>query len=295
MMKLALITYLDKGKYASPTTENEDDILLRFLKNKGLNIEKVIWNDQDVNWLDFQYAILKSPWDYFDLIDDFNTWLDKIEGLGVKLLNPFNVVRWNSNKHYLKDIADAGLNVTPSAFLQKGKPVDLKFYFAHFNTQKLIVKPTVSGGAKNTLKITLENLAETTQQLHDLLKEEDFIVQPFLKEIEENGEWSYLFFGGNFSHALLKTAKPGDFRVQHTFGGTITPKMVTPDETQAAEQYVKQFAQTCLYARVDGVYLNGVFHLMELELIEPFLFLETDQSSYERYYDALCNLIGKVD
>ncbi|MCJ0742404.1 ATP-grasp domain-containing protein [Pedobacter montanisoli] len=292
MMKLALITYLDKGKYASPTAENEDDILLRFLKGKGLNIEKIIWNDQNVNWSDFEYAILKSPWDYFDLINDFNAWLNQIEASGVKLLNPFNVVRWNSNKHYLKDIADAGLNVTPSAFLLKGEPVDLKAYFTHFNTQQLIVKPTVSGGAKNTLKITPENLAEAEQQLHIFLKDEDFIVQPFLKEIEETGEWSYLFFGGKFSHALLKTAKPGDFRVQHTFGGTIIPKTVTLDETKAAEQYIKQFAQSCLYARVDGVYLNGVFHLMELELIEPFLFLETDQNSYERYYQALRNLIG---
>ncbi|RZJ82252.1 MAG: hypothetical protein EOO47_01335, partial [Flavobacterium sp.] len=112
-MNIALVTYLDKGKYDSTTVESEDDKLLNFLKNKGLHIEKVIWDDPAVNWEHFQLAVLKSPWDYFDRINEFHKWLDHLETKEVKLLNPIDVIRWNTNKHYLKEIEATGLAVTP--------------------------------------------------------------------------------------------------------------------------------------------------------------------------------------
>ncbi|MET0570813.1 MAG: hypothetical protein ABWZ79_05270 [Pedobacter agri] len=195
-MNIALVTYLDKGKYDSTTVESEDDKLLNFLKNKGLHIEKVIWDDPDVNWEHFQLAVLKSPWDYFDRINEFHKWLDHLETKEVKLLNPIDVVRWNTNKHYLKEIEATGLAVTPSVFISKNDQFLLNDFFEQFNSKKLIVKPCVSGGAKNTFKVTDENVEEINNQLQVLVKEEDFIVQPFLSEIIENGEWSFIFFNG---------------------------------------------------------------------------------------------------
>ena len=290
-MNIALITYLDKGAYDTTTVESEDDKLLLFLKDKGLNIEKIIWNDAHINWEDYSLAILKSPWDYFDLIEDFYKWLDLLEAKKVKLLNPIDVVRWNSNKKYLQEIEAAGLKIIPSAFINKQENVILKHFFEKFNTNKLIVKPCISGGAKNTFKVTLENVEEVNQKLNQLIQNEDLIIQPFLPEILESGEWSFIFFNSIYSHSLIKQAKPGDFRVQPAHGGTVHPQQPDEELITTAQQYVTFFAKNCLYARVDGTVVNGEFLLMELELIEPFLFLNTDPQNYEKYYKALMELI----
>ncbi|MBO9674088.1 MAG: hypothetical protein J7577_11630 [Sphingobacteriaceae bacterium] len=290
-MNIALITYLDKGAYDTTTAESEDDKLLYFLKEKGLKIEKVIWNDPSITWEDYSLAILKSPWDYFDLIEDFYKWLDHLEQKKVKLINPIEVVRWNSNKQYLQEIETAGLKITPSFFIQNKECVNLNHFFGKFNTGKLIVKPCVSGGAKNTFKVTIDNVEEVNQKLNQLIQEEDFIVQPFLPEILENGEWSFIFFNGIYSHSLIKKAKPGDFRVQPAHGGSVYPQKPDNEQIATAQQYVDLFAKNCLYARVDGTFVNGDFLLMELELIEPFLFLNTEPQNYERYYKALKELM----
>ncbi|WP_025145626.1 RimK family alpha-L-glutamate ligase [Pedobacter jeongneungensis] len=290
-MNIALITYLDKGAYDTTTVESEDDKLLDFLAGKGLNIEKVIWNDQNVNWEDYSHAILKSPWDYFDLIEDFYAWLNLLEAKKVKLLNPIDVVKWNSNKLYLREIEATSLKITPSFFIQNQEKINLKDFFKKFNTHKLIVKPCISGGAKNTFKVTADNVEEVNQKLDQLIQNEDFIVQPFLPEILESGEWSFIFFNGVYSHSLIKQAKPGDFRVQPAHGGTVHPQQPGKELIATAQQYVTLFAKNCLYARVDGTFVNGEFLLMELELIEPFLFLNTEPQNYEKYYKALMELI----
>jgi glutathione synthase/RimK-type ligase-like ATP-grasp enzyme len=292
-MNIALVTYLDKGAYDTTTVESEDDKLLDFLKEKGLKIEKVIWNDPNINWGKYALAILKSPWDYFDLIDDFYKWLDHLAAKKVKLLNPIDVVRWNSNKKYLQEIEAAGLKITPSVFISNQENINLNHFFEKFNTDKLIVKPCVSGGAKNTFKVTTDNVDEINHKLQQLVQEEDFIVQPFLPEILESGEWSFVFFNGKYSHSLIKQAKAGDFRVQPAHGGSVHPQKPSEDLIAKAQQYVSLFAKNCLYARVDGTFVKKEFLLMELELIEPFLFLNTDPENYHRYYEALKDLILK--
>lgn len=293
-MNIALITYQDKGLYASPTVENEDDKLLNFLINKGLKIEKVIWNDPQIKWENYDLAILKSPWDYFDLIEEFYAWLEQLRQKNIKLLNPIEIVKWNADKHYLQDIAKAGLKVTQSIFLKMGSQVNLSDYFQFLNAEKFILKPAVSGGSKNTFKVTAANVQEIESKLQNLLKKEDFIIQPFLTEIEEVGEWSFLFFGGKYSHALLKKAKPGDFRVQHSHGGTIHPQNPSQHLIESAQQYVDQFAKGCLYARVDGAIVDNDFLLMELELIEPFLFLDTNEHALANYHQGLVT-VGNIN
>lgn len=290
-MKIALVTYQDKGAYNTINVNNEDNQIINYLTEKGLNISKEIWNDERVEWKNYDLAILKSPWDYFDLIEDFYAWLNKIESLNLKLLNPLATVRWNTHKHYLQDIEKAGLKVTPSIFLTKGDEINLHQYFDSYKTDQFIVKPAVSGGSKNTFKVIVANADEINEKLKALVEIEDFIVQPFLKEIEQDGELSFLFFNGKFSHALIKKAVKGDFRVQATFGGTVHPQQPSDELIATAQKYIDQFAKGCLYARVDGVIVNNEFVLMELELIEPFLFLDTNQKAIENYHEALIGLL----
>jgi len=285
-MRIALVTYHAEGIYARQLVE--DDQLIDFLASKDLNLQKVVWNDPDVLWHKFDLLLIKSPWDYFDHIDAFYQWLDQIDKLGIQALNPVEVLRWNADKRYLNTIAAAGLKIVPSLFPEQGTKLQLKAYFDSFNCQELVVKPVVSGGSKHTFRINPENMSAMQITLDALSATEAFIVQPFLPEIEKEGEWSFIFFGGRFSHALIKRAKAGDFRVQESHGGSVhVQAQVTAEAIEVAATYVRTFAKDCLYARVDGVFIDGEFHLIELELIEPFLFLNTMPDSYENYYLAL--------
>ncbi|MBD3750530.1 MAG: hypothetical protein IE931_13655 [Sphingobacteriales bacterium] len=291
-MTIAYITYENVGKYVSNTSsDDEDTVLLNFLIQKGYPIKEEIWTDETVVWENYTHAIIKSPWDYFDKYPTFLHWLKKLEDLGIQMLNPIEIIRWNSDKHYLKEIAEAGLKVTPTAFCEKDSQPKLSEYFQIFNQDELVIKPVVSGGSKNTLRFNRENAAQIENQIHQLLKDEAFMVQPFLKEIAENGEWSFLFFNGKYSHSILKKAKAGDFRVQHYLGGTIHPQQPSEEEIAQAQAYVDTFAKGCLYARVDGAFMKDEFVLMELELIEPFLFLFTHDDALQNYEHALNTLL----
>lgn len=290
--KLALITYQDQGKYNS-SVENEDTFLLRHLQEKGLDITFEIWNDPQVNWEKYDLLVLKSPWDYFDYIKDFYEWLDLLEQKNIPLLNPLTTVRWNADKHYLRDIARAGFTIPPSLWIEQGQAFKIEHLFRQFGSEKIIIKPCISGGAKNTFAITRENAEDHAIKLNALFAQEAFLAQPFLPEIQSQGEWSFVFFKGQYSHSLLKTPQAGDFRVQHYLGGTISPADPPAHLLLEATGIVQQFAADCLYARVDGLEVNGSFMLMELELIEPFLFLFTCEGGLDTYYRALRELLEK--
>ncbi|MDQ3291356.1 MAG: hypothetical protein M3Q05_08715 [Bacteroidota bacterium] len=290
-LKIALITYNDQGKYTSSSIEDEDTVLFNFLNNKGLNLTFEVWNDPEVNWEQYDLLILKSPWDYFDYILDFRDWLDKIEQKNIRMLNPLKTVRWNTDKHYLQDIADAGFTITPSEWIEPGEAFKMGKLFRQFGTDKIIIKPCVSGGAKNTFAITRETAEEQAIKLNALFAQEAFLAQPFLSEVQTQGEWSFVYFNGSFSHCLLKTPQEGDFRVQHYLGGSIFPTEPPAHLLWEANRIVQKFAANCLYARVDALEVNGSFMLMELELIEPFLFLFTCENSLDNYYRALQQLI----
>lgn len=286
IQQIALITCQSLGSYTA-NADSEDERLYQFLTAKGLPVTWQVWDDETIDWTAFDAIIIKSPWDYFDKIDAFYSWLQKLESLNCKVLNSVKTLRWNADKIYFKDLEAQGIQVVPTVWLEHVSTFDAANAFKELNAEKIIVKPRVSGGAKNTFALTIDEATAKTPEINQLLQQEPFLAQPFLEEIKTDGEWSFIFFGGNYSHTVLKTAKPGDFRVQHFFGGTIHTPTPPPALLAKAEEVVAKFASDCLYARVDGVALNNELVLMELELIEPFLFLSTSEGSLERYYNAL--------
>ncbi len=275
-----------------PGIEDEDDQLARALRERGHTVAAPVWTDPAVDWLSYDAVVLKSPWDYFDRIQEFYAWLDQLKALNVRLLNPLETVRWNADKRYLREIAAAGFPIVPTRWLPQGSPFEATDLFAEFQTEKLVVKPAVSGGAKNTFALTLAEAEAQKTALAPLLAEEDFLAQPFLPEIQTQGEWSLLYFGGEFSHCVLKTPRSGDFRVQLYFGADTANRPAPPALQATADRLVAQFAPGCLYARVDAVEVGGEFLLMELELIEPMLFLAYDEGAAGRYEAALRRLMG---
>lgn len=289
-MKIALVCYHVLEKYQHETVKDEDGPLLAFLQNHGLDIDRVVWNDEAVNWSEYDVVVLKAPWDYHDQLPKFLDWLDSVEKGGAKVINPVSVVKWNSDKEYLLEIAEK-LPVINSVVTRPGDKLDFEALKLYFKTEKLVIKPTISAGAKHTYLIDDTNIDQMTSTLEQLIDIQPMLVQEFASEVQSEGEWSFLFFNGKYSHHLLKKPGKSDFRVQHYFGGTIHQPELDPDLIRQTSKYIEEFASDCMYARVDGIVRDGVFHLMELELIEPLLFLayakDGQVAAQSRYLAAL--------
>ena len=288
-MNIALVSY--QNKKSTQSHLEEDFQLSKFLESKGLRVKIAVWNDVQVDWKQFDVVILKSPWDYHDNFDLFMLWLSGLDTAGIKVLNPYKTVLWNSDKHYLKQIADDGLPVIESVFLEKGTVPDLAELLDTSRGKKMIVKPCVSASAKNTMVVTLDNVSSVQDTINGLISSESFLVQPFMEEILQ-GELSFMFFNGNFSHSTLKVPKKGDFRVQSEYGGTVQNITTANAHLETAGQYVEKYGQGTLYARVDGIISKGIFVLMELELIEPYLFLNCHEPGFDNYYQGLRQLMN---
>jgi len=283
---IAIVSYFSTGAYDTNTID-EDKLLSLILEELGISHEVVAWSDAEADWSKFTTLLIKSTWDYFDFYPEFLNWIQKIKTTGIPVLNDLDTILWNSSKSYLLQIEEKGFPVISGLILRKGKEIDLDQIRQKIKTDTWVVKPLVSGGAKNTLKIKASDWESHADQVRDLVNEEDFLVQPFIREVQTVGEYSLIFFNQKFSHAVLKTPSNADFRVQHYFGGTIQPIDPSPEMLQSCQVLVDEFAPRSLYARVDGVEIDGVFHLMELELIEPYLFLGLADQAIPNYQAAL--------
>ncbi len=283
---IAIVSYFSTGTYDTNTID-EDKLLSSILKELDISHEIVAWSDPEVDWSKFTTLLIKSTWDYFDFYPEFLNWIEKIKSLGIPVLNDLNTILWNSTKTYLMKIEEKGFPVIAGLILRKGEDFEENNISQKIKSEIWVVKPLVSGGAKNTLKIKASDWGKYSEQVRDLVKDEDFLVQPFIQEVQSVGEYSLIFFNQKFSHAVLKTPAKADFRVQHYFGGTIQTIKPSPEMLNSCQTLINEFAPKSLYARVDGVEIDGVFHLMELELIEPYLFLGLADQAIPNYKEAL--------
>lgn len=283
---IAIVSYFSVGAYDTGTVD-EDRLLSSILSDLAIPHEVAVWSDPTVDWSQYSHLLIKSPWDYFDYYSEFLRWIGKIREMGIPVLNDLDIVEWNSSKEYLLEIASKGFPVVSGMILKKGSKPDLAEIRQQVKGDTLVVKPLVSGGAKNTLRISISEWHLHEAKVAGLLQAEDFLVQPYIPEVAEVGEYSLLFFNGKFSHAVLKTPAKEDFRVQHYFGGTI--REIQPSEAMldSCQRLMDAFGKDTLYGRVDGVEIAGVFHLMELELIEPYLFLALSEKAIPNYRKAL--------
>ncbi len=243
-MNIALVSYKKDKKNSQGATLDEDQELLNYLRDQDISIQEVIWNDENMNWSQFDLLIIKSPWDYHNYHSKFLNWLEEIHSLGIKVLNSVELIKWNSNKKYLEEIKAQGLPVISSVYLLKGSNFK-KELFDTFHTAKLVVKPCISAGAQHTFLLHKEDSQDYIPQINQLLELEDFIVQPFIEEIKD-GEWSFLFFNGKYSHCVLKTPKKDDFRVQQSHGGF-------ESYPEANREYIEQASRFFKYSSGSSV------------------------------------------
>jgi len=270
-----------------PTLNEDDRLLIPGLAELGLGVVPAVWDSPDVCWEEFQGVVVRSCWDYHHRLEEFLARVSRLERTGVRVWNPPAVLRWNSHKGYLRDLAARGVSIVPTRWLERGAQADLAGLLRDAGWRDAVVKPAVSASAHGTWRTSGETAGADQRRLDELLRAGDVMVQPFTPEVVEPGEWSIVFLGGRFSHAVLKRPAAGDYRVQWEFGGSATA-MAAPDTLLAdAEAMMAAVPGDPLYARVDGVERDGRLILMELELIEPHLFLAWDAGATGRLAAAL--------
>jgi len=271
---------------------DEQELPARFAA-AGVDAEPVVWSDGAVAWSRYDAVVIRSTWDYFQRIDEFVSWLDRLERDGVPLHNPVPLVRWNFDKRYLAELEARGVRIVPTRFFDPGARVDLSSLMREAGWSEAIVKPAVSGGAYRTHRFGVADAPSVQRELDDILRSSGALVQPFLDEIPRIGEHSLFFFGGRFSHAVVKTPASGDFRVQAQFGGT--HRAIEPPTAMlaAARRVLELLPTRALYARIDGVERDGQFELMEVEVIEPYLFLPGSPGAIDRYVAAVAAVVRR--
>lgn len=285
-MKVGIVTCSKE-----PDLTKVDQALIPLFLAKGIKAEPVVWNDTSVKWRDFNHLILRSVWDYHLHIHEFSKWLDRLDQLGIPLLNPTSIIRKNYHKFYLKDLREKGVQIVPTLFLKKSNQFSLND-LEKTNWKQAIIKPAISASAYLTELFNIEACHKIENKFRAVAIERDFLIQKFMPEVQTFGELSILFFNRKYSHTMLKTAKSNEFRVQSDFGGTAQLFHPTKNIIEQAFQILSNFEGDILQARVDGVIRNGKFILMEIELIEPQLFFEYSLNSYELFVKSVYNLIN---
>jgi glutathione synthase/RimK-type ligase-like ATP-grasp enzyme len=216
--------------------------------------------------------MLRSTWDYHLAPDAFCDWIARLEAAQVRLFNPAPLLRWNLRKNYLRELANKGIETVPTEWCDL--PASLAERMRFHGWERAVAKPQISASAYRTLLVDAATAGDHEQSFAEMCRAAGgAMLQPYLDEIESEGEWSLMFFAGEFSHAALKKPAAGDFRVQNEFGGTATLKPPPEDALHSANKILSFLPDLPLYCRIDGVCRTGVFLLMEVELIEPQLFL----------------------
>lgn len=275
--RIAVCTWSNPD-YVDPEAAQVADELAR----RGHDAQVVHW-DAGGDWAAYDLVVVRSTWDYFDRLEEFLGWVDHVDSV-TRIVNSPKVIRWNSHKGYLAELAARGIPVLPALALDHGAP-DPVGQLRGTGWDEVVVKPAVDGGAFKALR-GLAASDEVAAHVTDLVGRGDTIVQPYAASVEL-GETSLFFFGGELSHAVRKVPKPGDYRVQALHGGAELEHVPTSGEVEVSRAAMALAPDELVYARADFIDVDGQPTLMELELIEPDLFLRMDEGALGRYADAL--------
>ena len=279
------ITILTEERYDRPSkidtyTQNillEDRLISEALQKHGLRVQRRNWADPEVDWSSTSAALFRTTWDYFDKFNHFKSWLDQTSRL-TRFINPLETIRWNMDKHYLLDLKELGINIPPTTIIPRNSGKSLQEWAQESGWNDLVLKPTIAGTARHTYRLDYEHIQQHEALFAELNTGEDFMIQPFMKNVVVKGEVSMVMIGGHFSHAILKKAKKGDFRVQDDFGGSLHHYVPGREEIRFAEACIEACSPKPHYARVDMIWDNdGNPAVGELELIEPELWFRKNE------------------
>jgi len=257
----------------------------------GWEAEMVPWRSP-VDWNDYDLVYICTPWDYQNDVAGFFEVLDRIEASSATLVNSLDLVHWNLEKNYLRDLESRGAGIVPSIFCDAFNEQDIAGWFAAQGNDRVVVKPLVGANSDHIVLLTNPVPLEVIDELRATYSSRPFFVQPFMERVLSEGEYSTFFFDGEYSHAILKKPEAGDFRSQEEFGADIRSVEAPQALIDAAHDVVALVEPLPVYVRADFVRDdNDRFLVMELELIEPSLYLRTDPGSAARFARALISIV----
>lgn len=269
--------------------ESYDHLLVEPFADLGWKTDFVSWRKENVDWNAYDAVIIRSPWDYQHDPEAFMTVLEKIDQSSAQLENSLELVRQNINKTYLRDLQNRGIDIVPTLWRESYSSDMYHTFFDELQTHEVVIKPVVSAGADNTFRLNGQTDTCIIDKLHTIFDDRPFMVQPFMPNIVEEGEFSLFFFGDTYSHTILKTPKKEDFRVQEEHGGQLRKVNPEPQLLNHAHEILRTITPPPLYTRIDSVRTeDDAFALMELELIEPSLYFNMDPESpqlFARIFD----------
>ena len=253
----------------------------------GWRVETVDWRDSSIDWNAYDAVYICTPWDYPQHKDEFIGVLQCIEESSAVLVNPLPLVHWSLAKSYLRDLEQRGAGIVPSIWFDDFAAGQVPSWFETLGADAVVIKPEVGANAQDTYVLRNPVGGDTVSLLLDKYRQRPFFVQPFMENIQTEGEYSLFFFSGNYSHAIVKVPRSGDFRSQEEYGAEI--RSVQPPEPllAAGRQVLSLVEPQPVYVRADFVRdSDGRFLLMELELIEPSLYLRMDKGAAARFAAA---------
>jgi glutathione synthase/RimK-type ligase-like ATP-grasp enzyme len=254
----------------------DDRLLIAALEALGVDAESVVWADADVDWNDFDAAVIRSTWDYVDETAAFLDRLDDIEASSCTLFNSAEVARWNADKGYLLDLERWGVPIVPALRASAANIAEVLEAVARQGWRELVLKPVVGAGAMEVRRCSADDLPRV---LGSLQPAHELIVQLLAPAVLGEGEWSVVFVDGVRSHVLRKTPAPGDFRAHGIYGGSVVDDRLPAADLPEVDAMLARIPFDLLYTRVDLIRVGGRLSVLELEAIEPMLYLDRSKGS----------------
>jgi hypothetical protein len=272
----------------------DDHLAVPPLERLGWTVDDVPWR-ADADWDEYDLVAVRSTWDYQDEPDAFEAVLGRIAASRALLCNPLPLMRWNMRKTYLRDLERCGVLMLPTVWGRAPAAAELRALPAGLGCDEVVIKPVVGANADHAYRVERSIAAAELERMAGVYADREFLAQPFVEAVVSEGEHSLIYFGGSFSHAILKTPKHGDFRVQEEHGGLIRPTSPEPLLRQRSDAVIAALAAIIpalevapLYARADFVRTaDNDFAIMELELIEPSLYFRMDPAAPARFAAAV--------
>ncbi len=287
-MKAAFITAAEW-----PNLWEDDQLAASYLRAQGHEIVPVVWDRTSAAALNaFDAVVIRNPWDWFKRPLEFKSFLERLGDVGVPLFNKQSMLLEYFEKTYLRTLEARGVPIVPTRWLTRDALDTLPALLRKEGWARVVIKPTVSANSHDTYLFSPADVRRVMASLRNAAGHDEYMVQPYLDEIEHDGEWSLIFFGGRFSHSVRKYPKLGDFRVQAGHGGRSEPAVPSAVLIAQATMVIERGVPDSLYARVDGVVRDGQLLLMELEVVEPELFFRADPDASGRFSEALVNALN---
>jgi hypothetical protein len=263
------------------------DLAIPPMQALGWTIDTVPWRGGETDWRRYDAVYIGTPWDYPEDVEGFMRLLEQIDASGPVLINPLELVRWGLAKTYLRDLEAKGAEIVPSAWYERLPTGELLSFFDTLGSDRIVIKPVVSTNATDTFLLERQGASRLEPLLQRRFGNRAFVAQPFVRNVQVEGEFSLFYFGGVYSHAIQKVPRAQDFRVQEEHGASILAIEPEPALAACAHRILQLVDPLPVYARCDLLRgPDGRFLLMELELIEPSMYLRTNADAPQRFAQA---------